>query len=312
MGVRIFVTGGAGYIGSILVPKLLEKGHKVTVLDNFMFKQNSLLDCCNNKNLSIVRGDVRNLDLVKKLANDAEFIIPLACYTGAPITSLDPMAATAITRDAIKNMLTFLQPEQRIIYPNTNSGYGVGDEGIYCTEESQLRPISLYGKLKNETEKIILERGNAVVFRLATVFGASPKMRLDLLVNDFTYRAFQDRFIVLFEADFKRNYIHIRDVVDAFVFAIENFNKMNGEVYNLGLDDANLSKRELCNVIKKYIPDFYVIEAEIGEDEDKRNYIVSNEKLIKAGFKANRSIDDGINELINAYNILHKNEYYNA
>ncbi len=309
---KLFVTGGAGYIGSVLVPQLLNKGYEVTVLDNFMFKQNSLLDCCYNENLKVVNGDVRNLELVKELSADADYIIPLACYTGAPITKKDPMAATEITRDAIKNMLEFLKPEQRIIYPNTNSGYGVGEEGVFCTEESPLRPVSLYGKLKVETEKAILERGNAVVFRLATVFGASPKMRLDLLVNDFVYRAFNDGFVVLFEADFKRNYVHVRDVVDAFIFAIDHFDEMKGEVYNLGLDEANLSKMELCQLIKKYIPNFYITEAEIGEDVDKRNYIVSNEKLMKAGFKAYRTIDMGIKELINAYNILHKSEYYNA
>ncbi|MDD4565847.1 MAG: NAD(P)-dependent oxidoreductase [Eubacteriales bacterium] len=309
---KIFVTGAAGYIGSILIPKLLQKGHEVTALDNFMFRQNSLLDCCFDKNLKVIRGDVRNLELVKELAENADYIIPLACYTGAPITNLDPMAATSITRDAIADMLKFIKPEQRIIYPNTNSGYGVGEQGIFCTEKAPLRPISLYGKLKTETEAKILDRGNAVVFRLATVFGSSPKMRLDLLVNDFVYRAFTDRFVVLFEADFKRNYIHVRDVADAFIYAIENFDRMKDNVYNLGLDEANLSKRELCELIQKQIPSFYFTEAGIGEDVDKRDYIVSNEKLLKAGFKAQISIEEGIRDLINTYNILHKSEYYNA
>lgn len=309
---KILVTGAAGYIGSILIPKLLEKGHEVIALDNFMFKQNALLDCCFNENLKVTRGDVRDLKLVKDLVKNVDYIFPLACYTGAPITNLDPMAATSITRDAIKDMLEMLDENQRIIYPNTNSGYGIGQDGIYCTEESPLRPISLYGKLKTETESLILQRGNSVVFRLATVFGSSPKMRLDLLVNDFVYRAFTDRFVVLFEADFKRNYVHVRDVADAFVYAMENFNKMEGNVYNLGLDEANLSKRQLCELIQKQLPDFYFTEAKIGEDVDKRNYIVSNEKLLKAGFKAKVSIEEGIRDLINAYKVLHKSEYYNA
>ncbi len=309
---KILVTGAAGYIGSVLVPILLREGHEIVALDNFMFKQNSLLDCCDNENFKIVRGDVRDLELVKKLLKRIDIVIPLACYTGAPISNVDPWSARAVTKDAVISMLELLDSSQKIIYPNTNSGYGVGQNGAFCTEESSLNPLSLYGSLKVDTEKAILKRGNAIVFRLATVFGSSPKMRLDLLVNDFVYRAYTDKFIVLFEADFKRNYIHVRDVADAFLYAIDNFDAMKDNVFNLGLNEANLSKRELCAVIKKHIPDFYYVEAVIGEDIDKRNYIVSNEKLINAGFKARRTIDHGIEELINAYNILHKAEYYNV
>jgi nucleoside-diphosphate-sugar epimerase len=209
-------------------------------------------------------------------------------------------------------MLPLLRPEQRIIYPNTNSGYGIGTEGIHCTEETPLNPISLYGKLKVEVEKALLARGNTVVFRLATVFGVSPRMRLDLLVNDFTYRAFRDGFVVLFEADFKRNYVHIRDVSDAFLFAIDNFDMLNGQAYNLGLDEANYSKRELCELIRKQVPRFYYTEAKVGEDPDKRNYIVSNAKLEKTGFKARRGLESGIAELLKAYQILHNTDYQNA
>lgn len=309
---KILVTGAAGYIGSILVPKLLHKGYEVTALDNFMFKQNSLLDCCFHKNLKIVRGDVRNSNLISELTKDVNYIIPLACYTGAPITNLDPLAAKSITRDAILNMIEVLGKDKRIIYPNTNSGYGIGERGILCTEETPLTPISLYGQLKMETEEKIMERGNAIGFRLATVFGSSPKMRLDLLVNDFVYRAYNDGFVVLFEADFKRNYIHVRDVADAFIYAINNFDQMKNNVYNLGLDEANLSKKELCELIKTELPSFYFTEAEIGEDADKRDYIVSNEKLIKAGFKAQIGLVAGIRDLVKAYSILHKSEYYNA
>jgi nucleoside-diphosphate-sugar epimerase len=309
---NILVTGGAGYIGSILVPALLNKGHKVTVLDNFLFRQNPLLDCCSNPNLTLIRGDVRDLGLVKSLVADKDIIFPLACYTGAPISNIDPWSAEAVTRNAIIDMLPLLRPEQKIIYPNTNSGYGIGEEGIHCTEETPLNPISLYGKLKVEVEKALLARGNAVVFRLATVFGSSPRMRLDLLVNDFTYRAYHDGFVVLFEADFKRNYVHIRDVIAAFLFALDNFDSMNGEVYNLGLDEANFSKRELCILIQKQIPRFYYTEAKVGEDPDKRNYIVSNAKLEKAGFKAQFGLESGIAELLKAYQILHCTEYQNA
>jgi len=309
---KVLVTGAAGYIGSVLVPELLRKGYEVVALDDFMFKQNTLLECCHNSKFKIVRGDVRNLELVEELVQDVDYIFPLACFTGFPLAKKDPIGATTVTRDAVAGMLKMLKPNQKIIYPNTNSGYGVGDGEASCTEESPLRPVSLYGKLKVETEKMIRERGNCVVFRLATVFGASPRMRMDLLVNDFVYRAYQDRSIVLFESSFKRNYVHIRDVVGAFLFAMDNFEKMKNEVYNLGLDEANYTKMELCQEIKKQLPQLNIFEAKIGEDPDKRDYIVSNEKLLQAGYKAKITIADGIRELLNAYQIVHKSEYYNA
>jgi len=309
---EILVTGGAGYIGSILTPALLAEGFNVTVLDNFLYRQNTLLECCANPNFRMVRGDVRNLELLKSLVQGKDVIIPLAAYTGAPISAIDPWSAEAVTRDAVINMLKVLKPEQKLIYPNTNSGYGIGTEGIYCTEETPLNPISLYGKLKVETERAVLARGNAVVFRLATVFGASPQMRIDLLVNDFTYRAYHDRFVVLFEQDFKRNYVHVRDVAAAFIYGIKHFEAMKNEAYNLGLDEANLSKRELCELIKKQVPDFFFTQAPVGKDPDKRNYIVSNKKLEKAGFKARVTIEQGITELLKAYEILHCSEYQNA
>ena len=309
---KILVTGGAGYIGSVLVPELLNEGHEVTVLDNFLFRQNSLFECCANPNFRIINGDVRNLELVEKLVQDKDFIFPLACLTGFPLSKKDPVAATTVTRDAVISMLKMLKPEQKIIYPNTNSGYGVGDGNNFCTEESPLRPVSLYGKLKVETEQAIRERGNCVVFRLATVFGASPRMRMDLLVNDFVYRAYKDRAIVLFESTFKRNYVHVRDVVGAFVFAMKNFQNMNGEVYNLGLDEANYTKMELCQEIKKQIPELNIFEAKIGQDPDKRDYIVSNEKLRKAGYSAKITVAEGITELLKAYQIVHTGEYFNV
>ena len=265
---KILVTGGAGYIGSVLVPALLNEGHEVTVLDNFLFRQNSLFECCANPNFKIVNGDVRNLELVEELVQDKDFIFPLACLTGFPLSKKDPVAATTVTRDAVISMLKMLKPEQKIIYPNTNSGYGVGEGNSFCTEESPLRPVSLYGKLKVETEQAIRERGNFVVFRLATVFGASPRMRMDLLVNDFVYRAYKDRSIVLFESSFKRNYVHVRDVVAAFLFAVKNFNSIrekfgDSAIFNLGLDEANYTKMELCQEIKKQIPELNIFEAKI-------------------------------------------------
>lgn len=308
---KVLVTGAAGYIGSVLVPMLLARGYQVTALDNFMYRQNSLLDCCFDKNFQVEFGDIRNRKLMAKLMEDADVIIPLACLTGAPLCEHDPVGATSIIVDAVKTIVELKRPGQQVIYPNTNSGYGIGTSGIYCTEETPINPISLYGRLKCEAEQALLDGGDAVIFRLATVFGASPRMRLDLLVNDFTYRAYKDRFVVLFESQFKRNYIHVRDVAAAMLFAIENFATMNGQVYNLGLSNANLNKHELCCEIQKQLPDFYFTEAELFEDPDKRNYIVSNDKIERLGFKATISIQEGIAELLKAFKVLHKAEYYN-
>ncbi len=308
---KILVTGAAGYIGSILTPELLKEDHEVIALDNFMYNQTSLLDCIYDKNLAIVRGDARNENLISKYIKDADFIIPLACIVGAPACDKDLEVARSTNLEAIKMILKLREPNQKIIFPNTNSGYGIGQKDIYCDENTALNPISLYGKLKVEAEKALLGAGNTVSLRLATVFGISPRMRLDLLVNDFVYRAVNDRFIVLFEAHFKRNYIHIRDVARAFIHAIDNFEKMKNEPYNVGLSDANLSKLELCEEIKKQLPDFYFVEAKIGEDIDKRNYIVSNEKIEKTGFKPEVSLQEGIAELIKGYQIIRRNQFSN-
>lgn len=309
---NFFITGAAGYIGSILVPTLLDKGHKVTALDNFLFNQTTLLDCCSNKNFTIVKGDARDKDLVKKCLKDADVIIPLACLTGAPLCNKDPYAAKTVNYDAIKSILEMRGKEQRILFPTTNSGYGVGEQGIYCTEETPLRPVSLYGRLKVEIENDLLSAGNCITYRLATVFGVSPRMRLDLLVNDFTYRAVYDRFVILFESHFKRNYIHVRDVVNAFIHAVDNFEAMKDKPYNVGLSDANLSKWELCEGIKKQVPEFYFVEAEVGKDPDQRNYIVSNERIEATGWKPQVSLGDGITELIKCYQIIKRNQYANV
>ncbi len=309
---KILVTGGAGYIGSVLVPELLRAGHEVTVIDNFMYGQSSLLDVCHYKTLTIVRGDVRNEELIKKHIAGKDFIFPLACLVGAPLCDKDPIAATTINRDAVLMLLKLRTPEQKIIFPNTNSGYGRMAEGVaYCDENSPLEPVSLYGTLKVETEKALLAAGNAITLRLATVCGISPRMRLDLLVNDFVYRALNDRAVVLFEANFKRNYIHVRDVVRAFMHAIEHFETMKNQSYNVGLSDANLSKKELCIEIQKQLPKFVYVESAIGEDPDKRNYVISNEKIEKTGYQTSVSIQDAIAELIKGYQVVKRNDFAN-
>jgi nucleoside-diphosphate-sugar epimerase len=309
---KILVTGGAGYIGSMLVPTLLDIGHDVTVVDNFMYNQQVLLDCCNNKKLTVIRGDVRDKSLISRCMRNADAIFPLACLTGAPLCSKDPIGAQTINFDAIKMILNLRRPDQKIIFPTTNSGYGIGQKGIFCTEETPLNPITLYGRLKVDIEKIILESDNSITLRLATVMGVSPRMRLDLLVNDFTYRAVNDRFLVLFEPHFKRNYIHVRDVAKAFIHCLDNFEMMKGEPYNVGLSEANLSKWELCEEIQKQVPDFYFAEAKIGEDPDKRDYVVSNDKIERTGFVPEYSLEQSIAELIKGYQIIKRNQFTNV
>jgi nucleoside-diphosphate-sugar epimerase len=312
MSYNVLVTGGAGYLGSTMVPELLARGHEVTVVDNFMYGQNSLAHVCHDPKFTAVRGDVRIESVVLPLLKKADIIIPLAAYVGAPLCARDPVGASSTNHDAILTMLRNVSKHQRILMPTTNSAYGSGDKNHFCTEESPLRPISLYAIEKVKVEKELMQHPNAISFRLATVFGMSPRMRIDLLVNDFTYRAVHDRFVVLFESKFKRNYIHVRDIARAFIHAIENYEKMNGQIYNVGLSDANVSKMELCQAIQKQVPDFTFIEAPIGKDPDQRNYIVSNEKIEATGYKPQVSLDAGIRELIKGFTMIRNTCYGNV
>lgn len=311
MNKKVLITGGAGYIGSVLVPRLLFEGYSVAVIDNFMYGQASLLDCCHFGRLEIIRGDTRDEELIKRELKEVDWIFPLACLVGAPLCDKDPVAAETTNLGAIRMILKLRSNDQRIIFPTTNSGYGIGEESIECDENTPLRPVSLYGELKVEAEQCVLDSENSITLRLATVFGASPRMRLDLLVNDFVYRAVTDGFVVLFESHFKRNYIHIRDVVGAFLHCMENFEQMKNQSYNVGLSDANLSKLELCQEIQKQLPDFHFPCSEIGKDLDKRNYIISNAKIEATGFRPEFSLQDGIIELIKAFQVIRRNQFSN-
>jgi nucleoside-diphosphate-sugar epimerase len=309
---KILITGGAGYLGSVLTPTLLAQGHEVTVLDNFYFNQNSLLDCCQFEKFQVARGDCREESVVKPLVAKADLIIPLAALVGVPLCNTDAIATKTTNQEAVEMICRLAGQQQWVIMPVTNSGYGVGEKGKFCTEDTPLRPISSYGVTKVKAEEAVLSRANSISFRLATVFGCAPRMRMDLLVNDFVYRAVHDRAVLIFEGHFKRNYIHIRDVARAFLHGIANFEKMKGKPYNVGLDDANLSKLELCAVIQKHLPKFVFVEAPIGEDPDKRDYIVSNARIAAAGFKPEWSLDRGIVELIKGFTILRNTIYSNV
>lgn len=301
---HVLITGGAGYLGSILSEHLLKKNYKVTILDNLIYGEQNLNHLCADKNFDFVYGDARNEPLVNSLVKTADVIIPLAAIVGAPACDLDPLMATSVNLDAIKMINSLRSSSQLVIYPTTNSGYGTKTGDVFCTEETPLEPITLYGRTKSDAEAVVLESINSITLRLATVFGMSTRMRMDLLVNHFVYAALTDRYIVIFEKDFKRNYVHIRDVADCFIHCIENSAAMCGRPYNVGLDKANLSKEELALKIKEHITDFFVHFSEIGSDPDKRNYIVSNQRLREAGFEAKHTLDDGIRELTKGYRLF--------
>lgn len=309
---KILVTGGAGYIGAVLCPALLEAGYAVTVLDTFAHGVASLASCCADPNFTVERGDCRDEPLLRRLARAADVVLPLAAVVGAPACERDQVAAVTVNRDAICVLARILSRRQRVIFPTTNSGYGIGEPGKLCTEETPLQPISLYGRTKVEAERILLERGNAITLRLATVFGMSPRMRIDLLVNDFVWRAVTDRAVVVFEGRARRNYIHARDVAGAFLHALGNFDSMRDRPYNVGLKEANLSKIELCQAIQKRIPGFVWLEAPIGQDPDQRDYMVSNARLYSTGFHPRWLLDEGIDELAKGYRMISKQAYSNA
>ena len=306
---KILITGGAGYIGSILVSYLLERKINVTVIDNFLYDKNSLNNYIHDDNFNVELNDVRNYKYINSILKNFDIIIPLASLVGAPLCKLKPIEAKEINFNSIKNIVDNISKEQILLYPTTNSGYGIGKENIYCDENTPLNPISLYGQTKVDAEDCVMQREKSVAFRLATVFGISNRMRLDLLVNDFVHKAVKDGYIILFEEHFKRNYIHVRDVCRGFLHSIDNIDIMQNNVYNLGLSDANLSKLELCELIKKYINNFVINTSEIGEDVDKRNYIVSNEKIEKTGFQTKYQIDYGIKELKKLFSIYSEDRY---
>lgn len=312
MKTHILVTGGAGYLGSILCEHLLNAGYQVTVVDNLMYGQQSLFHFCGNPRFEFVFGDVRDEELMGELIKGAEVLIPLAAIVGASACDHDPWLAKSVNLEAVRILNRLRSPEQLVIFPTTNSGYGTKSGDVFCTEDTPLAPISLYGQTKVQAEAELLQTPNVISLRLATVFGMSPRMRLDLLVNHFVYAAITDGYLVIFEKDFNRNYVHIRDVADCLVHAIANADGMVGRSYNVGLDDANLSKAELALKIKMYVPNFYIHFSEIGSDPDKRNYVVSNKRLRETGFEAQRSLDDGIKELLKGYRMLGRPPFKNA
>jgi nucleoside-diphosphate-sugar epimerase len=309
---HVLVTGGAGYLGSVLCEHLLDAGYKVTALDSLLFGQNSLFHLLPNKDFNFIFGDVRDEGTIRRVLTDVDTIIPLAAIVGAPACDRDPWMTKEVNLDAIKLINRIRSSSQRVIYPTTNSGYGTKSGAVHCTEDSVLEPISLYGQTKCDAEKELLDSRNAITLRLATVFGLSPRMRLDLLVNHFTYAAATDGYLVIFEKDFKRNFVHIRDVADCFLHCIDNFETMQGLPYNVGLDSANISKEELALEIREFVPNFYVHFSEVGSDPDKRNYIVSNQRLREAGFEATRSLQDGIQELLRGYRMLKRSPLKNV
>lgn len=314
MAQRVLVTGGLGYLGSIACEHLLDVGYEVVALDNLMYGtgQQGLYHLCANPAFDFIKGDVRDESVMRSALKSADVVIHLAAIVGAAACDRDPALATSVNLDSVRLLNRLRSPNQLVVFPNTNSGYGATSGESFCTEDTPLKPISLYGRTKVEAERLLLDSPSAIAFRLATVFGFSPRMRLDLLVNHFVYAAVKDGYLVLFEKDFKRNFVHVRDVADCFLHAVANRDRMAGRVYNLGLDSANVSKEELALRVKRHVPNFYIHFAPIGQDPDKRNYIVSSARLKAGGFEARRSLDDGIRELVKGYRMEGRGLFKNA
>jgi len=314
MSRRVLVTGGLGYLGGILCEQLLGAGFQVTALDNLMygFGQQGLFHLCANSDFDFQKGDVRDEAVMKRALRDADAVVHLAAIVGASACDRDPALAKSVNFESVRLLNRLRSPLQLVIYPNTNSGYGITSGASLCTEDSPLEPISLYGKTKVDAERLLLDAPNTITLRLATVFGMAPRMRLDLLVNHFVYVAVKDGYLVIFEKDFKRNFVHVRDVADCMTHCIVNAERLTGRCFNVGLENANLSKEELARRIQRFVPNFYLHFAPIGQDPDKRNYIVSSQRLREAGFVAQRGLDDGIRELLKGYAMKGRGLYRNA
>ena len=298
---KILITGGAGYIGSILCTELVRLGHEVTVIDLLKYNTNSLGHLHFYNNFKFIYGDARNKKIMRKLINQNEFIIPLTGLVGAPLCNRFKKDAISVNFKAVKLIKNLIKKKHKIIYMTTNSGYGVGEKNKFCDEKSPLKPISLYGKTKCDAEEEIRKLKNSISFRLATVFGYSYRMRSDLLVNNFVFRAITKKKLDIFEPHFRRNFIHVKDVVNGIIFSINNFNRLKSNVYNLGLSSANITKLMLAKKIKKQCPTTKIKIITNKKDPDKRDYFVSNKKIEKKGFKAKISIESGINELIKIF-----------
>jgi nucleoside-diphosphate-sugar epimerase len=313
---KILITGGNGYIGSVLIPELLRRGHCVTVIDLFERNYTSLIGCSNYSTFQAIKGDCRDKKLIKSLIKDFDLIVPLAALVGAPLCAMRPYDARTVNLDSIRLLCELMSPEQRLIYPTTNSGYGTANDIEICTEDSPLRPISIYGETKVEAEKFVMAREKSISFRLATVFGVAPSMRLDLLVNDFCFKAVNERVLTIFEGHFRRNFVSINDVARAIVYAIDNFERMQSETFNLGNDGSNVTKRQLADIVVEKCRnrglEVHIVELDFASDPDKRDYMVSNEKLRKFGFEAEESVTLGIEKVLTAYSMLPKNLFGNV